>query len=191
MVAKIPLLILSYYLDIFGYIRYNNTRKGLKMPEKIDEIDLSPLVKELVSQGFTITKIEGEPNPFDKATEILEKHGYKVERPVQRSMKQDIDELIKEAQAKKAQENQSKDAEDSRPSNFQSQKSEESTETKIEKKDVENIVKLLIGTPTESTKEDKELNEEKIQAMTPEQIQENMPAIREYILANGGEFSGN
>ena len=65
---------------------------------------------------------------------------------------------------------------------------ETENETKTETKDTrENIVKFVLGTPTE-TNDGGDLTEEKIQVMTPEEIQKNIPEIREYILANGGKF---
>ena len=155
------------------------------MDKNIEEIDLSPLVKELVSQGFTVTKIEDEPNPFDKAMDILKKHGYEVERPVQRSMKQDIDEAIKAAQAAKDRKQADNDGKPIQSLN------KTNTETKTPKESIDNAVKFVLGTPKETPKEDDELTEDKIMVMTPEQIQKNMPKIRDYMLANGGRFNGD
>ena len=148
----------------------------------MEEIDLSPLVKRLVEEGFTITKIEDEPNPFDKATEILEEAGYKVERPVQRSMKSDIDEAIKTAMVENERKAIVKEAVDTQSDNIK-----EKVESLPRKAEIEQVVRLL-GTPTNNETVETELTEDTILAMTPEQIQEKMPEIRKYILANGGEF---
>lgn len=159
----------------------------------MEEIDLSPLVKRLVEEGFTITKIEDEPNPFDKATEILKEAGYKVERPVQRSMKQDLDKAIADAveeKNKKAGERESVVFEADKVKKVLEslgKKTETETKTDDKKAEIEQVVKLL-GTPTNNEKVETELTEDTILAMTPEQIQEKMPEIRKYILANGGEF---
>lgn len=51
----------------------------------------------------------------------------------------------------------------------------------------ETQIRFVMGTPTETPQNDT-LTEEKIMLMTPEQIQENMPKIRDYVLDQGGQF---
>lgn len=67
----------------------------------------------------------------------------------------------------------------------------ETNETKeTNEKDTTKTINFILGTP-EDNPASEELTEEKIMVMTSDQVQENMPKIREYILNSGGVLNGN
>ena len=107
---------------------------------------------------------------FQHLGEFLKANGYTVTPP--------------ETSDTETKETESETKNDSETKTEETLKQEEKTETKQPET---NIVQFMLGTPN-NTDQNHELTEEKIMVMTPEQIQKNMPKIREHILANGGKF---
>ena len=130
------------------------------------------MIKSLQDAGYVVTKekniaetktdTETEPNLND----IMKQYGF---------------EPIKD----KGNETQSNETTTTK----QETKQGEEKETEPSKEnDTKRNVMFLLGTPTETNEDNGVINEDTIKVMTPEQIQENMPDIKEYILANGGSF---
>ena len=167
----------------------------------MDQAKTDALVKLMREKGYNV---ELEPTPSDdEIIKSLQDAGYvvtkdkdkgndKTDTDTKPELNEDVVAALKQygfepvKQTEKGSKDETKD--DKKQTSKQETKSAEETETKSNgKPSTDKQVMFLLGTPNQSSG-DTQINEDTISVMTPEQIKENMPEIKEYILANGGTF---
>jgi len=131
--------------------------------------EISELVTQAEKMGFVVKKVETED--IQLIGQLLAA-GYSVENPETSTQYTLEGKTVNKVK-------------------LEAPKQEEMKETKTEVEATNDTLQFVMGTPTETTKDNGELSEDKILAMTPEQVIENIDKIRDFTLANGGLAVGN
>ena len=163
----------------------------------MDKAQLETMVKALKDKGYSV-ELEPVPND-DEIVKTLKEHGYNIIPPktetdteTKPNEDKDIIEAMKAYGFEPIKETKDETENDKEQETKSETKSSTKTETETDKEtsnnDVKKQVMFMLGTPSKTQDGKNEINEDTVSVMTPEQIQENMSEIRDYILQNGGQF---
>ena len=165
------------------------------MPTETTQTEIQSLVKSLEDKGYTVVK---EADTDNDTISKLEALGYTIHKPTKDETETDkngnsteLVEALKQYgfEPIKGKENEKENDSETKQETEKKQEKETDKETeKDTKPSVNKQVMFMLGTPTKSEDGKTSINEDTISVMTPEQIQENMSEIRQYILDNGGSF---
>ena len=163
----------------------------------METAQLEAMVKALKDKGYSV-ELEPVPND-DEVIKTLKEHGYNIIPPktetdteTKPNENKDIIEAMKAYGFEPIKETKDETEDDKESETKSETKSSTKTETETDKEtsnnDVKKQVMFMLGNPSQNGDGKNVINEETISVMTPEEIQENMPEIRKYILDNGGQF---